>query len=126
MFGLDVSLKMSVNYLNEIISIFLQRGINEISEKDLSTTIETTGKVCSIEQIHRALQSNGSSLFQRQCNREGIFLVHIEPKVSLFYYFNRDLYGILDQYMSRISQWQLCSETGRMQSTSFMPIFWFL
>jgi len=102
-FGVDVSLRMSVNYLNEIISIFLRRGVNEISEKDLSTSIETTGKVCSIEQIHRALQSNGLSLFQLQCNREGIFLVHIEPKVSLFYYLNRDLFDILDQYMSRVS-----------------------
>ena len=78
---------MSVNYLNEIISIFLQRGVNELSDKDLSTAIEAKGKVCSTEEIHRVVQIIGSSLFQLQCNKEGIFLVRIELKVSSFGYF---------------------------------------
>ena len=93
---------MPVNYLNEIISIFLQRGVNEISEKDLSATIEETNKLCSIEQIHRSLESNGLSLFEIQCSKEGMLIVHIEPKVMPFFYFSYDLSYILDQYMSKV------------------------
>jgi hypothetical protein len=115
-----------MNYLNEIISVFLDQNVNQLSDNDLSTAIEAKGKIFSAEEIRRVVQSSGLSVFQLQCNREGIFFVRIEPKVSLFYYLNRDLFDILDQYMSRISRWQLYSETGRMQSTSFMPIFWFL
>ncbi len=94
---------MSVNYLNEIISVFLKQRVNELSEKDLSTAIETVGKVCSIEQIHHVVQSNGSSLFQIRCNKDGIFLVYVEPKVMLFCYCCCDLSCILDQYMWRVS-----------------------
>jgi hypothetical protein len=81
-FLLDVILSMTVNYLNEIISIFLQREVIELTDNDLSTTIKTRDKVCSAEEIHRVVHSFGSSLFQLRCNKEGIFLVQIEPKVS--------------------------------------------
>ncbi len=94
---------MSVNYLNEIILIFLQRGVNEISEKDLCESVEKTGKLCSIEQIHRSVESNGLSLFEIRCNKEGMLIVHIEPKVMPFFYFSSDLTCILDQYMSKVS-----------------------
>ncbi len=104
---IDVNLTMSVNYLNEIISIFLHRGVNELSDKDLSTAIEAKGKVCSTEEINRIVKSFGSSLFQLQCNKEGIFLVRIEPKVSTFSYFSYELSCILDQYMSRFFRWQM-------------------
>jgi hypothetical protein len=107
-FLIDVTLSMAVNYLNEIISIFLQRNVNELTDNDLSTTITTTDKVCSAEEIHRVVHSFGSSLFQLRCNKEGIFLVRIEPKVSFIEPFLCDLSCILDQYMSRISWWQMC------------------
>jgi len=94
---------MSINYLNEIISIFLQRDVNELSDKDLSTAIVAKGNICSSEEIRHVVQSFGSSLFQLRCNREGIFLVRIEPKVSSFSDFCCYLTCILDQYMSRFS-----------------------
>jgi hypothetical protein len=78
---------MSVDYLNEIISIFLERDVNELSDNELSTAIEAKGKDCSAEEIHFAVKSYGSSLFQLQCNKERIFLVRIAPKVSSLTYF---------------------------------------
>src|SRR5689334_22870560 len=71
---------MSVNSLNEIISIFLHRNVNELSDNDLSTAI---GNKCTVEDIHQVVQSFGSSLFQLQCNKKGIYLVRIEPKVEI-------------------------------------------
>jgi hypothetical protein len=98
---------MSVNYLNEIISIFLHRDVNELCDNELSTTIGAKGKDCSAEEIHYVVKSCGSSLFQLQCNKEGIFLVRIAPKVSSFSYFSYELSCILDQYMSRFFRWQM-------------------
>jgi hypothetical protein len=112
--------------MNEIISVFLDQNVNQLSDNNLSIAIEAKGKICSTEEIRRVVQSSGWSLFQLRFNKEGIYLVHIEPKVNLLYYFNHDQDCILDQYMSRLSRWQMCSKTGSMQSTSFMPIFWSL
>jgi len=78
---------MSVNYLNEIISIFLDRNVNELSDNELSVAIEAKGKDCPADNIHCVVKSCGSSLFQLRCNKEGIFLVRIEPKVSSLTYF---------------------------------------
>ncbi len=87
--------------LNEIISIFLQRNVNELNDDDLNMALEDKGKLCSAKELRRIVQSFGSSLFQLRCNKEGIFLVRIEPKVSLFRYSCFNLSYILDQYMSR-------------------------
>ena len=95
---------MSVNHVNEIISVFLQRNVNEISDKDLCAAIDKPNGRCSIEQIHRSVETNGSSLFAIRCNTEGTPIVHLEPKVMpLFYFSCCDLMYILDQYMYKIS-----------------------
>ncbi|CAF1000281.1 unnamed protein product [Rotaria sordida] len=74
---------MAINYLNEIISIFLQRNVNELSDNDLCTIIKNNGKTCSIEDVRHVVQSLGSSLFQLQYNHENIFLVRIEPTIDI-------------------------------------------
>jgi hypothetical protein len=74
---------MSEDYCNEIISVFLQRNVNELSDDDLRTAIQTKDRSCSTEQIRRIVQTY-SSLFQLQYNKEDTFLVRIECTVNLF------------------------------------------
>ena len=76
---------MAVNYLNEIISIFLQRDVNELSDNDLSNILKTKDENCSAEEIHRIVQSLGSSLFQLQHKKENGYSVLVKTKVSSFY-----------------------------------------
>ncbi|CAF3890016.1 unnamed protein product [Rotaria sp. Silwood2] len=74
---------MAVNYLNEIISIFLQRNVNELSDNDLSTAIRAQGKTCSTEEIRRVVHSLSSSMFHLYHNHENIFLVRIELRINI-------------------------------------------
>ncbi|CAF2687797.1 unnamed protein product [Rotaria sp. Silwood2] len=74
---------MTVNYLNEIISIFLQRNIKEIGDNELSIAMRNDGKPCSIEEIRRIIQSFGSSLFRCRYSQEDVLLVQIEPLIKI-------------------------------------------
>ncbi len=78
---------MTVNHLNEIISIFIQRNVCELSDHDLSTAFETNGEACSDEDIRRIVQSFGASLFKLRLNKDGTYFIKIEPTVSSFIYF---------------------------------------
>ena len=75
---------MSKSNLQDIISAFLQRNVNELIDQDLIATIARTGKNCSTEDIHRTVRSNGSSLFQLRCEKDGRFFVRIAPQVNGF------------------------------------------
>lgn len=78
---------MAVDLLNEIIFIFIQRNVCELSDNDLSIALKTNGKDCSIEEIHRVVQSLGSSLFQLWDNDNWTSFIRVEPTVSSFSHF---------------------------------------
>ena len=98
---------MPVNYLNDIILIFLHHNTHELSDGQLSTDLKAEGRVCSTEDIQRTIQSIGAPLFQFRLNKRGRLLIHIEPKVSSFNHFDYILSCILDEYMSRFSYRQM-------------------
>lgn len=94
---------MAVNYLNEIISIFLHRNVDELGDEILSTTIERKGHLCPVQNIRQVVQSSGSSLFQLWCNKDGKTFVRLQPKVRSLSHLCCELFRILDKNMSRFS-----------------------
>jgi hypothetical protein len=75
---------MSVDHLNEIISIFIQQNTYELSDSDLSNACRHSGRPCSTEEIRQVVQSLGSSLFQFRLNNDGVFVFRVEPTVRSF------------------------------------------
>lgn len=69
--------------LQDVVSAFLRRNVNELIDEDLIATITRAGRSCSIEDIHRVVRSDGSALFQLRCEKDGRYFVRIEPKVNV-------------------------------------------
>ncbi|CAF3583212.1 unnamed protein product [Rotaria sp. Silwood1] len=74
---------MAVNHLNEIISLFLQWNVKELSDNDLSTGISNNGKTCSAEEVRHTARLLGSSLFQFRYNEDNVFLIRIAPTINI-------------------------------------------
>lgn len=72
----------TATYLNDIISIFLQRNATELTDVDLNTSMKARGKSCSLQEIRRSVQLSGSSLFQCRYIKPNLLLIRIEPTVS--------------------------------------------
>jgi hypothetical protein len=73
--------------LNEIISVFLQRHINELTLSDVNNALEVNGKSLSVAEIRHVVCSLGSSLFQIRANSDGIICIRVDPTVSSFHHF---------------------------------------
>ena len=73
--------------LNEIISVFLQRHVNELTLTDVTNALEANGKSLSIAEIRHVVCSFGLSLFQIRGNRDDIICIRVDPTVSSFHHF---------------------------------------
>ncbi|CAM4906998.1 unnamed protein product [Rotaria socialis] len=99
----------AVNCLNEIISIFLQLNVIELSDHELNIAIKGHGKTFSVVEIRRAVQLLGSSLFHFESSQEGLFLIRVEPTIGVCKTF---LTGKCAPKMGECSQLHICPRFG--------------
>ncbi|UJR08142.1 hypothetical protein I4U23_012418 [Adineta vaga] len=99
---------MAINYLNEIISIFFDRNVNQLNDDDLSDTIKVKDNTCSRDQICRILQES-PSLFQLQYARNGRVRVSVEPTIDICQDF---LNGRCSFNSQRCDRLHLCRQFG--------------
>ncbi|CAF3757861.1 unnamed protein product [Rotaria socialis] len=99
----------AVNCLNEIISIFLQLNVIELSDHELNIAIKGHGKTFSVVEIRRAVQLLGSSLFHFESSQEGLFFIRVEPTIGVCKTF---LTGKCAPKMGECSQLHICPRFG--------------
>ncbi|CAF1007839.1 unnamed protein product [Adineta ricciae] len=73
---------MAINYLNEIISVFLDRNVAHLRGNELSNAIKVKDNTCSPEKICRITNAS-PSLFQLKYHQNGTFLVYVAPTVDI-------------------------------------------
>ena len=83
LFFLEVVVTMAMNYLNEIVSVFLDRNVAYLRDNELSNAIKVKDNTCSPEEICRITNAL-PSLFQLRYYQNGTFLVYVAPTVNFF------------------------------------------
>ncbi|CAF0989356.1 unnamed protein product [Adineta ricciae] len=73
---------MAVNYLNEIISVFLDRNVACLRDNELSNVIKVKDNTCSPEKICHITNAS-PSLFQLKHYQNGTFLIYVAPTVDI-------------------------------------------
>ena len=78
----EIVVMAEVNDLRQIISVFLQRCVLELSDAALCSDLDTNDDHLSTERLRRIVESQGSTLFQLHFNEDHTFSVRLEPTVG--------------------------------------------